>query len=253
MQTHVIKDFNPPSKATPFNPAKTVTVPAGGSETFSLTGQGNKVYGFNRILPYCDKPAQVTIKALLNNESVIFQDIQLSVLREYFAAGKAAAPFVIQRNNTLDITLTNHAGNDQPVNVELLGYAKDSLVALHEAYQSRGLEMPTPIFFYGKGNIQSGIPNQQIDVPSKSVDAELVRAAVKSTADEDLRVTLKKFNETVKNDVFVQQFNDEYSLGKPSKIALNIGANDPFSVTVNSNSGQTEMLSFFAEAYEIQL
>lgn len=244
-----IKNFEVPKDAVPFNPAKTVTIAAGASETMTLSGRGGAAYGFNRILPYADDMANVTVKALLNNERIIFQDVQLSVLREFFANGPTAAPFVIQRNNTLEFTLTNNAATDQTANIELLGYGTPTLIALKEAYEAQGLKMPTPVFFYAKELITAGISNQPVTIPNKSVDSEIVRAAIKTTNDNDLRVSLNLFNETIKNDVFIQQFNDEFSSGKPSQVPLKVGANEPFSLFANSASANDETLSFFAEAY----
>ncbi len=246
-----IKNFTPPPDAAPYNPAKTITVPAGGTADMELQGRGSDVFGITRMLPYCSDFNAIEVRAELNNERIIFSDIQLSVLRQLFRSGQLLAPYIIQQNNDLGFTFTNTSGSDIDVNMQLLGYDGPSLRKLIRLYEKQAVAMPKPVFLYAKAEIPSFATKQPVDIPSKSVDVELHRAAVRTDSDPDMSVSLETYNETIKNGVFVQQLNDEFSNGRRALVPIEIGKNVPFSLKATNRNADPQTLSFLGEAYVI--
>lgn len=249
MPIQTINNFIPPAAASPYNPATTITVPKSDSKKFTLVGRGADVFGLNRILPWCSSMGDITMKAMLNNDRLLFEDIQLSAIRQLFENGELLAPYIIQKNNNLEITLTNNdTVNDIEVNVQLLGYDGPTLRKLISDYNTAGLSMPTPIFLYGNASVLANAKRQRIDIPTKAVDVILNRMAIRTDSDDDIRVSLQIYNETVKNGVFVQQINDEFALQR-TIVPYIIGKNVPFNLEATSTSGNNQTLSFLGEAY----
>ena len=244
-----IKNFTPPGNASPYNPAKTVTVPAGGEAEIKLKGRSADVFGLTRILPYCSDFNGIEIEARLNNERILFEPVQLSAVRELFVDSELLAPLIIQKNNDLRFTLTNTTAAAIDTNIELLGYDGPSLRKLVGMYDDKGIEMPTPVFLFAKEEIAAGAANQGVAIPSKSVDLELLRAAIRTDSDDDMTVSLEIYNETVKNSVFVQQFNDEFSNGRRSFVPIEVGKNVPVTLNASNANVAAQTLSFFGEGY----
>lgn len=256
----IINDFSPPPKAAPYNPAKTVTVPGNGTEELTLKGRSADVFGIMRMLPYAPWPTNVPppppansieITATLNNDRILFKDVQLPAIRELFMDSELLAPLIIQENNDLTFTLTNTSGNDIDVSMQLIGYDGPTTRKLVSLYEKRGIKMPTPVFLFAKDEIAANADNQVVDIPSKSVDVELHRAAIRSDSDDDLTVSLERYNETIKNGVFVRQFNDEFSIGRRSFVPIEVGKSVPFTLKASNASSNPQTLSFFGEAYMI--
>jgi hypothetical protein len=247
----MIKNFTPPQDASPFNPAKTVTVPAGGSTDVLLKGRKSDVFGLNRILPYGEDLSQILVSASLNNRRIIFDDIQLSAVRELFQDSHLKAPFIIQRNNDLTFTLSNRSSSDMAVNMELLGYNGDVLRKLVQDYQMQGLTMPTPVFLFGSDTLAGGAKNKFVNIPTLARDVQLQRMAVKTDDDPSVRVSLQLYNETIKNDVFVPQINDEFSNGRQLTVPVTIKKSVPFGLKATNSSSNSLVISYLGEAYLI--
>jgi len=247
-----LKNFVPPLDSFPYNPAKTVNVPGNGSATITLNGRGANAFGFVRILPFGSDLSVIEADFTLNEDYNIIKDVQLSVVRQMFLRKELLAPYIIKKNNDLLIELRNTSGNDQEVNIQLLGYDTPALNKLQSEYQKQDLKQPTPIFLYAKGEIQADGNNIPIEIKTKSVDINLVRAAIKSDGDNDLKVTLQLFNESIKNQVFVQQINDEYE-NNYSLVPIVVGKNSPFRLLVTNNDiANPKTVSFLGEAYIYQ-
>lgn len=250
-----IKNFTPPADSYPYNPSKKVTVPANDSVIISLQGRGANAFGFNRILPFGSDLSVIEASFTLNEDyNLIKADtpIQLSAIRQLFLRKSLLAPFIIQQNNKLVVTLTNTSGADQDVNIELLGYDTPALNKLVTAYEDKGIKRPVPVFLYAKGEVAANSANVSIPIPTKSADVEIVRAAIKTDDDPDMSVTLQYFNEAIKNQVFVQQFNDEYE-DAYSIVPIRVGGNSPLRLLAsNTDQANANTLSFIAEAYVIE-
>jgi hypothetical protein len=243
-----INEFEPPQNASPYNPAKTVTVPANDEAEITLKGRSANAFGFNRILPWCADMDAIEIKAELNEDRTIFKPVQLSVVRELFHNHSLLAPYIIKKHNDLRFTLTNPTGTDIDVNIQVLGYDAPALQKLVNDYKAAGLKMPRPAFLYGKGEVPANSSNHPIEVPTKSKDVDLIKAAIKSGSDKDIRVSLEVYNETIKNRVFIQQLNDEYEAGR-SMVPIPVGRNVPFTVKASNTNANPQTLSFLGEAY----
>ncbi|WP_409029447.1 hypothetical protein [Gracilimonas sediminicola] len=250
-----IKNFTPPADSYPYNPSKKVTVPGNDSVVLSLKGRGANAFGFNRILPFGSDLSVIEASFTLNEDyNLIKADtpIQLSAIRQLFLRKSLLAPFIIQQNNELLVTLTNTSGTDQEVNIALLGYDTPALNKLIAAYDEKGIKRPTPVFLYAKGEVAADSANVSIPISTKSVDVEIVRAAIKTDDDPDMSVTLQYFNEAIKNQVFVQQFNDEYE-DAYSIVPIRVGGNSPLRLLAsNTDQANANTLSFIGEAYVIE-
>jgi hypothetical protein len=53
----------------------------------------------------------------------------------------------------------------------------------------------------------------------------------------------------VKNSVFVQQFNDEFSNGRRSFVPIEVGKNVPVTLNASNANVAAQTLSFFGEGY----
>lgn len=244
-----LKNFQPPADSFPYNPAKKVTVPANDSAEIILQGRGANAFGFNRILPFGSDLSVIEADFTLNTDYNILKDVQLSVVRQLFQRKSLLAPYIIQKNNDLVITLRNTSGADQDVNIQLIGYDTPAINKLTNEYKAQGLKMPTPIFLYGKGEIAADAKGQAIEIKTKSVDVDMLRMAVSTDNDDDISLSLQLFNESVKNKVFVQQINDEFEDGY-SLVPIRVGRNDPFTLVVdNADAVNARTLSFIGEAY----
>jgi hypothetical protein len=244
-----ITHITPAGDARPYNPAKTVTVAAGGSYDLTLQGRAADVFGINRILPWCSDMNAVTITARINHERMLFEDVRLPVIRELFKAGKLKAPFIIQKNNELTLTLNNTSASDLAVNIELLGYDGPNLRKLVSMYKQQDFPMPTPVFLYGSGTVNANAANQRINIPTKSKDVVLERMALHTSSDEYIHVSLQVYNETIKNDVFVNQLNDEYSNGHRALVPIKIKKSVPFTLAASNVDSADHWLSYMGEAY----
>lgn len=244
-----IKNFVPPPDSVPYNPSKKINVPAGNSVEIALQGRGANAFGITRIIPYGSDLSVIEANFSIGDEYIVMKEIQLSVVRQLFLQSSLRSPLIIEKNNTLYVTLTNTSGTDQEVNVELIGYDTPALNKLIGDYEKAGIKMPVPIFLFAKGEVLASANNQLVNIPTKSSDIDLVRMAAKSDNDPDITLTLQLKNEAVKNQVFIQQLNDEFLTG-PSLVPLRVGKNSAFAFKASNSDGVNDRtVSFLGEGY----
>ena len=247
-----LQNFTPPQISKPYNPSKLVTVPANDSVEFTIEGRDNGVFGFDRILPYGADLLNITCTATLNDETTIFKNVQLAALRKHFLDNKLKFPYIIQASTDLNLVLTNTSGNDVVVNIELLGYDAPALNKLVKGYKTLGLEIPKPVFLTANAEIAASAQNYSVDIKTKSVDLEMYRATIVSDDDDDMVVSLQIYNETVKNSVFIQQFNDEFA-HFDAMVPFEVSSRVPLSLLVTNYDGaNANTLTFFGEAYVVK-
>src|SRR6056297_2248041 len=117
----IVKNFIPPTESTPFNPAKAIEIPAGGSGNIMMNGMGGESFGVRKILPYAADMNKVLVSARLNEDLYLFRDLQLSVVHRLFQQiDGLLAPFIIQKSNSLVFELTNTHNAPQTVNIQLV-------------------------------------------------------------------------------------------------------------------------------------
>lgn len=243
-----LKNIPAPKNSTPYVPSQYATVPAGGSTVMRFTGRGGATFGFDRILPGGASLNDVTATAKLNEDMILFEDVKLSVIRSHFQSKALLAPYVIQEQNDLNITLKNPTGSNANVGIQILGYDAPYLKRLIQAYQKKGLDMPKPVFLHASEEIAANAASQSVDIPTKSVDVRMLRATVKTDSDSDIVFSVQVYNESVKNRVFVQQFNDEYE-SNYANVPFVIGRTVPLSLLVTNLSATAHDLSFLGETY----
>jgi hypothetical protein len=237
-----------PKNSTPYTPAKYVNVPNGGTAEMEFTGRSGATFGFNRILPGGQNLNDLTVTAELNEDWTLFKDIKLSVLRDHFKSKALLAPFIIQENNTLRLTISNPLGSDKKASVQLLGYDAPYLKRLINAYSNKGYSMPKPVFLHANDEIGASAKAQAVDIKTKAVDVRMVRATIKTDSDDDILVTVQIYNESVKNKVFIQQFNDEFE-SNYANVPFVIGKAVPLSLITENLDSSKHDLCFLGESY----
>lgn len=248
----IVKNFIPPTESTPFNPAKAVEIPAGGSGHIIMNGMGGESFGVRKILPYASNMDKVFVSARLNEDLYLFRDLQLSVVHRLFQRiDGLLAPFIIQKSNSLVFELTNTHNSAQTINIQLVGYDHYSLTKLINIYKEISSPMPQPRFLYGHTTLASGAFNIDMSVKAKSIDVEARRLAMSSDRPGDITASLKVYNTTIRNEVYLEQLNDEFGQFY-ANVPFIIGSNMPFQVYA-SNKGPSEAnVSFLCEAYVVQ-
>lgn len=237
-----------PKNSTPYTPAKYANVPNGGTAVMEFTGRSGATFGFDRILPGGQSLNDLTVTAQLNEDWTLFKDIKMSVLRDHFKSKSLLAPFVIQENNTLRLTISNDTGSDKKASVQILGYDAPYLAKLINAYSQKGFSMPKPVFLHANEEIDANATAHSVDVKTKAVDVRMVRATIRTDSDPNLLVTVQVYNESVKNKVFIQQFNDEYE-SKYANVPFVIGKAVPLSLIVQNLDSSAHDLCFLGESY----
>jgi hypothetical protein len=248
----IVKNFIPPTESTPFNPAKAIEIPAGGSGHIMMNGMGGESFGVRRILPYAPNMEKVLVSARLNEDLYLFRDLQLAVVHRLFQRIEGLlAPFIIQKSNSLVFELTNTHSAPQTINIEVIGFDHFGLAKLAAIYEEIGSPMPQPRFLYGQATLPSGAVNIDLGVKAKSIDVEARRLAMCSDRPGDITASLKVYNTTIRNEVFVEQLNDEFSQFY-ANVPFIVGSNMPFQV-YGSNRGPSQAnVSFLCEAYAVQ-
>ncbi|WP_445664384.1 hypothetical protein [Fodinibius sp. AD559] len=245
----IVTNFIPPTESTPFNPAKTVDIPAGGSSQILMNGMGGESFGVRRILPYAPNMDSILVSARLNEDLYLFRDLQLSVVHQLFKGTQGLlAPFIIQKSNSLVFELENIGPAKQPVNIQVIGYDHYGLSKLQAIYSEIGAPMPQPRFLYGYIVLPSGAVNMDMGVKAKSIDVQARRLAMSSDRPGDITASLKVYNTTIRNEVFLEQINDEFGQFY-ANVPFIVGSNVPFQVYTSNNGPSQAHVSFLCEAY----
>ncbi|MDZ7692035.1 MAG: hypothetical protein U5K69_13045 [Balneolaceae bacterium] len=213
---------------------------------------GGESFGVRRILPYAPHMDKVLVSARLNEDLYLFRDLQLSVIHHLFRRiDGLLAPFIIQKSNSLVFELSNTHSSAQAVNIQLIGYDHFSLTKLLSIYSEISSPMPQPRFLYGRASLSPGAVNIDMGVKAKSIDVEARRLAMSSDRPGDITASLKIYNTTIRNEVYLEQLSDEFSQFY-ANVPFIVGSNMPFQVYA-SNKGPTQAnVSFLCEAYVVQ-
>lgn len=248
----IIKNFLPPKESSPYNPSKSLELAAGGKGEIIMNGMGGESFGIRRILPYSQDMNKVMVSARLNEDLYIFRDVQLSVVHTLFKSIDGLfAPFIIQKNNNIVFELENKATTKQTVNIQLIGYDQYAMSKLHRAYEQIGAPVPSPRFLYGHTLVPAGGINADLGVKSKSVDVEVRRMAMSSDQPDGVMASMRVYNTTVRNELFINQINDEFN-GKYANVPFIVGSNVPFDVFASNQGAQAAQVSFLSECYVVQ-
>ena len=248
----IVKNFIPPTESSPFNPAKSVDLLAGASGQIIMNGMGGESFGVRRILPYAPNMDKVLVSARLNEDLYLFRDLQLAVVHRLFRhIDGLLAPFIIQKSNSLVFELTNTHNTPQTVNIQLVGYDHYSLTKLINIYSEIGSPMPQPRFLYGQAALAPGAVNIDMGVKAKSIDVEARRLAMTSDRPGDITASLKVYNTTIRNEVYLEQINDEFGQFY-ANVPFIIGSNMPFQVYASNKGPAQANVSFLCEAYVVQ-
>ena len=245
----IVKNFIPPTESTPFNPAKSIELAAGGSGEIIMNGMGGESFGVRRILPYAQNMDTIFVSARLNEDLYLFRNLQLSVLHQLFKSTEGLlAPFIIQKSNSLIFELNNTGGIPQTVNIQVVGYDHFGLSKLQTIYREINAPLPQPRFLYGQASLAAGAVNIDMGVKTKSIDVEVRRLAMSCDRPGAVTVSMKIYNTTVRNEVFIEQINDEFGR-LYANVPFIVGSNVPFQVYA-SNKGATQAnVSFLCESY----
>lgn len=245
----IVTNFIPPKQSTPFNPAKSVDIPAGGTGEIIMNGMGGESFGVKRILPYAPNMNSIFVSARLNQDLYLFRDLQLSVIRQLFKSTQGLlAPFIIQKSNSLVFELKNTDPATQTVNIQVVGYDHYGLSKLQSIYGELGSPMPQPRFLYGQVTLPAGAVNTDMGVKAKSVDVEARRLAMSSDKPGAVTASLKIYNTTIRNEIYIEQINDEFGQFY-ANVPFIVGSNVPFQVYVSNRAATQATVSFLCETY----
>ncbi|WP_146198564.1 hypothetical protein [Rhodohalobacter mucosus] len=247
----IIKNFLPPKESSPYNPSKSLELAAGAKGEVIMNGMGGESFGIRRILPYSQDMNKIMVSARLNEDLYMFRDVQLSVVHTLFKSIDGLfAPFIIQKNNNIVFELENKSTAKQTVNIQLIGYDQYAMGKLQSAYAQIGSPVPVPRFLYGHASVPAGGFNADLGVKSKSVDVEVRRIAM-SSDQQNIITSMKIYNTTVRNELFIDQINDEFD-GRYANVPFIVGSNVPFDVYATNMNGQAAEVSFLCEGYIVQ-
>ena len=245
----IVTHFIPPKQSTPFNPAKSVEVSAGGTGEIIMNGMGGESFGVKRILPYARDMNTIFVSARLNQDLYLFRDLQLSVVHQLFKSTQGLlAPFIIQKSNSLVFELKNTDPATQTVNIQVVGYDHYGLSKLQSIYSGLGVPMPQPRFLYGQVALPPGAINSDMGVKAKSVDVEARRLAMSSDKTGAVTASLKIYNTTIRNEVYIEQINDEFGQFY-ANVPFIVGSNVPFQVYASNKGASQANVSFLCETY----
>lgn len=244
-------DFKIPKEAKPYNPTKTFTAPANDSVTFKLFGRDSKAFGFDRIIPYSGDDDNLLVSLSINNDATILKPVQLSVVKELFRERRLKGPFIIQKQNFLEVTIENLTGAPISGNFSISGFDHIALQALEDAYSREARSMPQPLFLFAHEEIGANAVNQVVEIANRSVPVEFKRFAIKTDNDPDITVQLLINNVPIRNTVQVEQVNYEFAR-LDSHVGYLINNNVDFILQATNAVGATRDLSFLAEGYLVQ-
>ena len=217
-----------------------------------MNGMGGDSFGVQKILPYAPNMEQVIVSVRLNEDLYLFRGVQLAVVHSLFTSISGLfAPFIVQKNNNVVFELHNKDAAKQTVNIQLIGYDKFALAKLQEAYNQIGAAMPVPRFLYGHATVQAGAVNTDLGVKSKSVDVDVRRMAMSSGSPDAVTASLRVYNTTIRQELFIAQLNDEFD-GHYINVPFIVGANMPFDVYASNKGIQDAEVSFLCEGYASQ-
>ncbi|MAL19400.1 MAG: hypothetical protein CL670_04435 [Balneola sp.] len=245
----ILSNFLPPKESSAYNPAKSVEVQPGATAHLTMNGMGGERYGIRKILPFSANMNAILISARLNEDLYLFRGVQLSVVHNLFKSIDGLfAPFIIQKNNHIVFELTNTGAVKQTVNIQIVGYDQFALAKLSAAYQEIGASVPVPRFLYGHSTVPAGGLNIDLGVKSKSVDVQVRRMAMSSNQPGAITASMKVYNTTVRDEVFLEQVNDEFN-DKYINVPFVVGSNVPFDVYASNYGAQPAEVSFLCESY----
>lgn len=234
-----------------FTPTRTVELPANESKTVTYSGLNSRRYGVNRFLVAGTSLTEVTATAKFNNgKDTKFEDIQLATLRNLFLNRSLRGAFVIDDATEMHLTLTNHSGQSQTVNLQLVGYDDIHLQSKVDEYKRRGLTFPEPEFVFLSAEVDAGISSQQFSIPLPAYPLRLYRIAISSDANEHLLMSFRQDQVRIKPESFVSQINDEF-LNMDIILPQNLQSNIPLDLYVRNLDSSSHRFSLLAETYKI--
>lgn len=245
--------ISPPANSVPFTPAENYELAAGASETLEFRGLNRQRYGFDRIVPYANLPAHVTLTAELNNEKILFRNVNVLALTRLFLHRHLIFPWVIRSANVLRVTVTNTHPTDTAIgSVMLNGVDEPYLAKMEAAYQDAGIPTPSARLLYGNATIPAQANDFAVNVEQPANDVLFRSMAIGTTSDSDILVKMEIWTEKMKDLVFAEQINNEYSSLR-SRVNFKLSQNTPFTLkTTNLNATDSVKFTYIAEAYDVE-
>lgn len=237
-------------------PAKTFELAASGSAGDSVThqygGYGSEKYGFNRLVIGATDFKNIMCKITMNEgESVIVDNIHLYALRHLFLHYSLLSPFIIENNRKMEITLTNMSNEPQRANIQMTGMREQLLNQWIESNHRSGKKILKPVLLHGNAELAPLSNRMPVAFKRRQFDVKYHRLVIASSADDfnDITASLYRYQELLKNDMFINQYNDEF-LSMRALVEYEISSNVPVELHLsNLNSSDTHTVSFIAEGY----
>lgn len=241
-----------PKNSEVYTPSRRATIAAGQSATLIYTGITNQQFAFDRILPSSTGNDKILMTVKINNDLTLFENVHLEAVRRLFLHRGTKFPLVVERNNTLKITLTNIDSVSHTASVMLTAYDEHYLRALRAAYVKKGMEEPKPVFLSAyDSNIPALTSNRKVAVELRRDNVAFYSIAVCSDRESDLVLTLNRWNDEIKSDVSVQQITDEFgSLNSPTPYFL-ADSKPLYWYVDNESAVNAATFSFLADGYVV--
>ncbi|MCH8567620.1 MAG: hypothetical protein LAT67_05125 [Balneolales bacterium] len=234
---------------TNYTPSQNFIVPPGGTITKQFYPRTGNQYGFNRILVGATNTTALFMSAEINNETTIFRDVHVETVRRLFRSRTLESPFIIKASRSLSITITNVSNQEQEVTVQLAGFDDWLLKRWVEDRKNQGQRILTPAFFYGKAEVGATERGKLLNLPPRSENMIVTRMQLASNGDADIRVSLREYSSDLKQNLFLEQLNDEFDL-KTALVPYRIKANWPLELVFdNRHPTQSRTVSALLEAY----
>lgn len=241
--------FKPPKDSEIYTPAQLFEVAGNGSVTKTFRGVSGHEFGFNRIIIGSTAPTQMRVKAVLNGDKTIFDNVHISALKNLFLHRSLLSPFVIEDTNNLEITITDESGAAQKANVMLAGMDHIGLRAFRQHQVAKFGKVLKPVFLYGSDTINANQVDKQIEIKKKAKPVIFTGMQVGSDSLSNVLVSMAIDTDEIKSQVFAEQVNDEF-LSMRSIIPYELSATVPFWLyATNLDGANPHNLSFIAEAY----
>jgi hypothetical protein len=177
--------------------------------------------------------------------------VHLSALRQLFLQRSLLSPFIIEANRTLEITLKNTSASTQRANIEMTGMPEPYLSEWLSRQSREGREILTPSFMYGFAELVPLQVGKIVPFVKKTQDVQFNRLAIGTNAvnQNELTAKLYRWNDLLKNDMFISQYNDEF-LAMGALLPYQVSSNIPIELHFdNLSNSLTHNVSVIAEGY----
>lgn len=206
-----------------YSPAEAATIAAGDTATLVYRGRGGAPFAFD-AMQIGGAYEGLTATATTNSgRQVHFRDVHLSALRNLFLHRRLKGLLEIAANNEMALEITNRRSAEATVNVKLSGYngperIEEQKACLRKTYGY----VPEPVLLSGFATLEAGAENQRVEIGGRTFPVKFRRYMIGAANDAaaatgSIRVALKVYEDTVREEVFATQVRDEFLIQEANR------------------------------------